>query len=288
MWFGVYGILYRYDGEEFVSFGLKDGLLCHDRGGGGIRAIYRDPDSVMWLGIEFGGVARYDGQTFVNLGSGEGWDKGVWAIHRSSDGSLWFGTYGSGVWRYSADEFVTFTVKDGLPHDCVTTIYYAPDGMFWFGTDGGGVLMYDGCAWSSLDMRDGLAGNIVKTIEGDPDGSLWFGTDRGITRYRRSSAFLKAYIFSVTTDQTYRDLDAIPAFTVGTRVTIEYSSIDMKTIPEKRQYRCRIYEAREDEPAPPLPLSLSPLLPPTSLPQKRRPSTGHLGNPAHASLRCRL
>jgi hypothetical protein len=50
---------------------------------------------------------------------------------------------------------------------------------------------------------------------------LWFAAEEGITRYRRS---------------------AIPAFTVGQRVTIEYSSIDFKTVPEKRQYRYRIKE----------------------------------------------
>lgn len=111
----------------------------------------------------------------------------------------------------------------------------------WFGTQGG-VSRYDGKEFVNFTLRDGLAGNIVKTIEGDPDGSLWFGTDRGMTRHRRSSASPKVRIASVTADQAYRDLDAIPAFTLGTRITIEYSSIDMKTMPEKRQYRCCVCE----------------------------------------------
>jgi len=75
---------------------------------------------------------------------------------------------------------------------------------------------------------------------------LWFGTDGGVTRYRRSTTPPKAQIVSVTTDQTYRDLDAIPAFTSKTRVTIEYSSIDFKTVPEKRQYRYHIKEIDSD------------------------------------------
>ena len=57
----------------------------------------------------------------------------------------------------------------------------------------------------------------------------------------------EVYIVSVTTDQTYRDLDTIPAFTPKTRVTIEYSSIDLKTVPEKRQYRTRITNQSEVE-----------------------------------------
>jgi DNA-binding NtrC family response regulator len=112
----------------------------------------------------------------------------------------------------------------------------------WFATDGGGVSYYDGVAWTSLDARDGLAGNCVPSIYQDSDGYLWFATDGGLTRYRRSITSPRAQIISVATDQTYADLDAIPAFTTGTRITIQYNSIDFRTVPEKRQYRCCIYE----------------------------------------------
>jgi two-component system response regulator HydG len=100
--------------------------------------------------------------------------------------------------------------------------------------------MYDGVAWSSLDTRDGLAGNEVWDINQDPDGSLWFGTNGALTHYRRSLTPPRVSIVSVTIDQTYLDLSAIPALIVDQRVTIEYSSHDSKTVPEKRQYRCRI------------------------------------------------
>jgi sigma-B regulation protein RsbU (phosphoserine phosphatase) len=41
-------------------------------------------------------------------------------------------------------------------------------------------------------------------------------------------------------------MSGIPAFASGTRVTIEYNSIDFKTLPEKRQYRCRIKKMDSD------------------------------------------
>jgi hypothetical protein len=50
----------------------------------------------------------------------------------------------------------------------------------------------------------------------------------------------------------YTNLKAIPPIIVGNHVVIEFGSIDFKTIPEKRQYRCRIIEI------PPNPPSLSP------------------------------
>jgi hypothetical protein len=141
--------------------------------------------------------------------------------------------------------FVNFTREDGLAYDSIWTIYSDPDGVMWFGTDGGGVSRYDGVAWTSLDTRDGLADNHVRAIHQDADGSLWFATHKGITHYRQSIIPPSVHIVSVTADQTYRNLSAIPAFGPGTRVTIEYNAVDLKTIPEKRQYRYRIQAFRK-------------------------------------------
>ena len=250
MWFGtgyfVGGGVSRYDGEKFQNFTEEDGLAqdC-------VNAIHCDPDGVMWLGTN-GGVSRYDGEEFANFTTEDGLaDHRVNAICHDLDSLLWFGTC-NGVSRYNGEEFVNFGVKDGLAHHKVVSIYCDADGRMWFGTDGGGVSLYDGSAWTSLDARDGLAGNSVISIHQDPDGALWFGTEKGITVYHRSAATPSVHIVSVTTDQTYRlrtqdarpgtERSIIPAFTVGTRVTVEYDSIDFKTVPEKRQYRCRVYE----------------------------------------------
>jgi len=159
---------------------------------------------------------------------------------------MWFATWGGGVSRYDGSEFVNLTTEDGLASNTIRAIYCDPDGIMWFGTSGGGVSYYNGVAWTSLDTGDGLAGNTVESIHQDADGSLWFATDKGVTCYRPSTTPPKVHIVSVTTDQTYRDLASIPAVTPGTRVTIEYNAIDLKTIPEKRQYRCRIGEIDSD------------------------------------------
>jgi ligand-binding sensor domain-containing protein/serine phosphatase RsbU (regulator of sigma subunit) len=257
MWFGASnptvedGGLSRYDGKEFVNFTTEDGLLDN-----AVNAIHRDPDGVMWFGTLLGGVSRYDGKEFVNLTAQDGLAaNNVHAIHRDPDGVMWFGTWSGGVSRYDAKgvttgdfhHFVNFTTEDGLAHNRINAIHRDPDGVMWFATEGG-VSAYDGTAWTSLDTRDGLAGNRVESILQDSDGFLWFGTEGGITRYRRSATPPKVHIVSVTTDQTYRDVSDIPAFTPGTRVTIEYNAIDFKTVPEKRQYRCRVVKIPPDPP----------------------------------------
>jgi DNA-binding NtrC family response regulator/ligand-binding sensor domain-containing protein len=246
MWFGTgwydgAGGLARYDGKQFERpFHAIDGLA-----GRCVNAIYRDPDGDLWLGTS-NGVWRYDGRNFAHFTTEDGlaYDF-VTVIHRDPDGTMWFGTEGGGISCYDGKEFVNFTIRDGLANEFALAIYRAPDGILWVGTSGGGVCMYDGTAWSSLDTRDGLAGNQVWKIEPDPDGSLWFGTSEGLTLYRRNTIPPRVSIVSVTSDQTYTDLSNIPALIVGQRVTIEYNSYDSKTVPEKRQYRCRVYETRD-------------------------------------------
>jgi ligand-binding sensor domain-containing protein len=250
MWFGVFGGVSRYDGKEFVNFTKKGGSQL-----GPVLSVYGQPDGVMWVGTGVwgeGGLSRYDGKEFVNFTEKDGLpDNTIWDIYRDPDGIMWFATWG-GVSRYDgrgmgdSPHFVNFTTEDGLAHNGVFAIHRDADGVMWFGTDGGGVSYYDGVAWTSLDTRDGLAGKSVSSIYQDSDGYLWFATDGGITRYRPSAAPPGIRIASIKVmEQLYEDLAAIPPIALGSHVTIEYGAIDLKTVPEKRQYRHRISETQD-------------------------------------------
>ena len=250
IWFGIWPEhnVYRYDGNEYTRFSTKDGVVNNT-----IMTIYRDPEGIMWFGSEGAGLLRYDGRGvgdfphFVNFTTEDGLAGDfVSAIHCDPDGVMWFGT-NNGLSRYDGKEVVNFTMADGLASDRIwKAIYRDSDGKLWIGTDGGGVSCYDGSVWTSLDTRDGLAGNTISWIHQDPDGYFWFATDGGITRYLPSTMSPpKAYIVSVTTDRTYSDLSAIPTFISGTRLTVEYGAIDLRTVPEKRQYRCRVSETQD-------------------------------------------
>jgi len=240
LWFGSVGGVFSYDGSKFTNLTSTESLR------GNVWVIYREPNGVMWFGMWRGGLSRYDGTKFVNFTAKDGLvDSDIFDIYSAPDGLMWIATCG-GVSLYDGKSFTNFTTEDGLSHNYVNVVYRDLGGRMWFGTDGGGVSCYDGNAWTSLDTRDGLAGNSVQSIHQAPDGSLWFATDGGVTRYRRSPVFPKVCIVSVTAGQTYYDPGAIPAFTVGTRITVEYDSIDLKTIPEKRQYRFRLREMDSD------------------------------------------
>ena len=248
MWFGTLQDVSRYDGKSCVNFTAEDGL-AHDT----VYAIHGDTDGVMWFGT-LNGVSRYDGRQFVNFTTSDGLAYNyVQVIHCDLDGVMWFGTGGGGVSHYDGKGFVNLTTEDGLARNNVSFIYQAADGLIWFATRGSGVSAYDGTAWTSLDTRDGLAGNVFgKAICQNSEGVLRFGTDGGITRYRRSAVKPTVRILSVQAEKLYtaddhtgKFLQEIPPITAGTLVTISYNAIDTKTIPEKRQYRCRIFESTE-------------------------------------------
>ncbi|MCH8294177.1 response regulator, partial [Candidatus Poribacteria bacterium] len=243
----------RYDGEKFVNFTVKDGLVSN-----WLIDIDGDTDGTVWVGAE-NGVSRYNPprSPLAKGGSKGGFvtfsetnelaHRLVLRIHTDANGIVWFGTLGSGVFRYDGKALVNFTTEDGLAYNDVWAIYSDLDGNIWFGTRGGGVSRYDGVAWTSLDTRDGLAHNVVMSIYQDASGALWFGTQGGVTRYIPDSIKPKVRFTKLrTAKEEYTDFSAIPPITAGERVTIEYSAIDFKTVPEKRQYRYRIHGIDDD------------------------------------------
>ena len=246
LWFATNGGISQYDGDKFVNFTTNEGLAENN-----VTSIYEDQDGFLWFGTQDGGVSRYDGNQFVNFTINNGLVANtVWTIHQDRDGFLWFGTLGGGgVSRYDGDKFVNFTTNEGLTQNDVISIYEDRDGFLWFGTDSGGVSRYDGTSWMSLDTRDGLINNQVLGISQDSDGFLWFATLEGVTQYNPNRVPPRVRIVSVQTDKTSAQTDSLETIkdiTTDTRVTIRYSSIDFKTVKEKRQYRVRIKEIDAD------------------------------------------
>ena len=216
-----------------------------------IESIYQDRAGFLWFGTSNAGVSRYDGDKFVNFTMDDGFASNtVPAIHEDKAGHLWFGSRGGdGASRYDGENFVNFTTDDGLTQNDVTSIYQDRDGFLWFGTLSGGVSRYDGTSWITLDTRDGLIDNRVFGINQDSDGRLWFATLEGVTQYNPKRVSPSVRIISVQSHKTSVQtgaLKTIKDITTDTRVTIKYSSIDFKTVKEKRQYRVRIKEIDAD------------------------------------------
>ena len=245
IWFGTEGGISKYDGNKFINFTTNDGLVDNV-----VYTVYQDRDGYIWFGTD-DDVSRYDGVEFVNFTTDNGLaSNSVWVIYQDRDGYIWFGTRGGkGVSRYDGEKFVNFTTHDGLIENNVASIYQDQEGFLWFGTHSGGISRYDGTSWTSLDTRDGLINNHVLGISQGTDGEFWFGTLEGVTQYNPNRVPPSVRIVSVQSDKTSTQtgsLETIKDIPTDTRVTIQYSSIDFKTVKEKRQYQVRIKEIDPD------------------------------------------
>jgi two-component system, sensor histidine kinase ChiS len=162
------------------SFGVVDGLLASR-----VYDLLQDRDGNLWLGIEGGGVSRYDGKYFTNFTSEDGLaNNKVYAIEEDREGNLWISTWEDGICRYDGERFTNFTVEDGLANNTVWAIEEDRNGNMWFGTMGSGVSRYDGKYFTNFTSEDGLGNNQVHSIYEDSRGDLWFSTwEGGISRY---------------------------------------------------------------------------------------------------------
>jgi len=116
----------------------------------------------------------------------------TWPFYEDRNGFIWIGTVGGGlnVFDPSKELFRTFTMKDGLPSNAVTSMINDNDGNTWIGT-------YHGLASCKLpqnpfdknvkidfrnyDTRDGLPANFLPFLSAykDEKGSLYFATNDG-------------------------------------------------------------------------------------------------------------
>ncbi|MBT3605438.1 MAG: GHKL domain-containing protein, partial [Candidatus Latescibacteria bacterium] len=83
---------------------------------------------------------------------------------------------------FDGQTFRSYTTKDGLAHNEVSSVSEDKDGNLWFGTEGG-VSCFDGQTFRNLTTEDGLAHNSVSDIYQDENGHWWFATEGGVSRY---------------------------------------------------------------------------------------------------------
>lgn len=140
LWFATsYGIV-RYDGSDYKQFGINDGLkdaLIYD--------IYFEPDGENWVSSEFGGMAKFDGNTFEYLPELAVLDTMVINYITSiRDNELWIGTdqYGVAIWNQETDEIRFLNKENGLINNQIWDIHFSSDNEVWI-TTMKGVAVYD-------------------------------------------------------------------------------------------------------------------------------------------------
>lgn len=232
-WFAVYGGgVFQFDGAE-----LRRTDIGSESGGGFTTALFRDPANNLWVGSrELTKVGADDGRHFTTLdGLNAAEIKG---LSVDPAGHPWVGTR-KGLLHWNGEKFVPPAAADYLANHSVHSIRLSPEKRIWCAT-AAGVSIYDGISSSLLDTRDGLSANDVRDIWCDDDGTVWFGTANGLNRYQPRRTPPVAAIRGVRSARTYSDLSQLPEFTTGSALAIDFTSIDFRTHPDKRRYRCAI------------------------------------------------
>ena len=172
----------RYDGRDWVRYGIEDGLMDAPSAliatrEGGVWAAGSHAGAAATARFERGKWSRQVHPTFSQAIHAN-------ALFQSSDGSLWFGSQGfdrrlgyrGGVLRFGPSpgtgrETWTRYTSPGTPPSPYA-IGQTSDGTLWFG--GGRLRRFDGQNWSVVTDLKGLS-SWVHEIYGTEDG-LWVGT----------------------------------------------------------------------------------------------------------------
>lgn len=183
LWIAHFSGLSAYDGTACKTYTKTDGLP-DDR----INALYLDHSGRLWIGT-WAGAVIYEGKGFTKFSPPGGLaDEMVNVIMEDSGGGMWFGSYtapNGGLSYCQNGQCRQFTVKEGLPHNDITSIVETSHNEIWVGAgfvDKGGAVRFIKAenGWSladTLSKKDGLAGNKVRSIYLDKQGVIWYGSE---------------------------------------------------------------------------------------------------------------
>lgn len=202
LWIGSREGLFRYDGYRAVRYSpdSEDPRSITDLD---IRTVYEDPQGVIWVGTNTGGLNRFDAAT-------DGFDHyrhdsteplsishdSVYGMAADQQGDLWVGTQ-IGLNRLDRDtgRFTRYFHRPddpaSLSNDYCFDVLFDGDGAIWISTVGGGLNRWepetDG--FTRFDLASLTGGgeetNDVFGLVEDDSGTLWAGTRAGLVRIDR-------------------------------------------------------------------------------------------------------
>ncbi len=150
LWLGTFDGLSLFKDNKFTNFADVENSPQ-----GFVRAIYEDPEGVLWFGTYGDGLVRYKDGKFFNYRVADGlFNNGVFAILEDNRGNFWMSS-NRGIHRVSKQELnefadgkiprlnsVSYDEKDGMLNaECnggrLPAAIKTKDGKFWFATMGG-------------------------------------------------------------------------------------------------------------------------------------------------------
>lgn len=167
--------------NNFINYSLENGLPQST-----IYSIIQDQRGYLWLGMDGGGLCRFDGNKFKVFSQKNGFSgESVRVLLEDSKGRIWAGTKDEGVIVYDGYTFKNIGKNSGLVCNTVLSLVEDKNGSIWAGTDDAGLNKIIECGKDSfrvetIDENNGLSNNSVFNIYEDKEGHLWLATFGGI------------------------------------------------------------------------------------------------------------
>jgi signal transduction histidine kinase/ligand-binding sensor domain-containing protein len=179
LWIGGPERIERYRDNGFISYLSSNGLPCVNCG-----AIYVDHQDRVWFSPWDGGLFRLSEGSIQRIEVAGLKNDAVYSIIGGANNEVWVARKYGGVTRLvlhgDALETSTYTRREGLGQDSVSSIYRARDGTVWAGTVGGGLSRLRDGTWRTFTTRDGLPSNRIEAITGNSAGEIFIGTPKGL------------------------------------------------------------------------------------------------------------
>jgi len=206
-----------------------------------VWAIEPGRNGEFWIGTDVG-LAQFRDGKIDHLPNRLGFPTGgTMSIRRDANDTIWI-TSDMGLHRLQGTNAVSLIDTGITSIGAFLCSASTADGVVWVGTHRNGLIGYDGQAVTTIDTRDGLLGNHIESVRPDKDDSLLLGFgEGGISHYRRTKTPPSVRFIEVkTNEQTHSDYSSLPSIEIGRRVHVQYQEIDLKTHPDKRQFRYRV------------------------------------------------
>lgn len=166
LWLATDAGLARFDGFEFKTYGLREGL-----GAVAVMSLSAARDGTLWAGTMGGGVsALRDGKVVETYAQQEGLPTGsVWRMSEDDEGGLW-ATDRWGHARLSGGRFAPAAGAPDQGRNWLTDLFQTRDGVLWVGVRGKGLWRWREGNWTRVEGR---APEHVTAMCEDAAGRLW-------------------------------------------------------------------------------------------------------------------
>ena len=207
IWAGNDEGIERFRDSAFVTYTTVEGLPSEKNG-----PVFVDTQNRIWFAPSDGGLYWLkDGLIEKIIADGLANDV-VYSITGDSN-NLWIGRQKGGLTRIRLNQGAftteTYTEREGLAQNSVSSVYESRDGSIWAGTISAGVSRLKDGEFTTYYTANGLAANSVTAIAESVDGrTMWFATPQGLSAlsngnwrtYKKEDGFPTGNLMSLLLD----------------------------------------------------------------------------------------